>query len=196
MELPGKSRIATIQAALILSYVTGINSLDKLGTMYLDQAVQMARNLDLFELSQEERDPDIEKARIFTAWAVFSWQATYDYYYFRSPHLSRPPQIPLPDPTIDAQWYGETWVLYPNCNTLIPLHIGHKFKSETALHIIMNDIALQSFSDESPLQPLPHTKIIKFKERLDVWKNKLVDVLLPERLIFPHHLGLQWVPSP
>jgi hypothetical protein len=191
MELPGKNRIATTQAALILCYVSSLNSLDKLGTMYLDQAVQMAQNLDLFGLSKEKRDPEIEKARIFTAWTVFSWQALYDYYYFRAPHLTRPPQIPLPDPKIHAQWYGDIWVLYPNCKRLIPLHIGHKFKSETTLHIIMNDIALQSFSDESSLQPLSHTEMVRFKERLDVWKNELPEVLIPERLIFPHHLGLQ-----
>jgi hypothetical protein len=191
MEPPGKSRIATLQAALILSYTTALNGLDKLGTMYLDQAVQMAQNLDLLGLSKEKRDPEIEKARIFTAWAVFSWQATYDYYYFRAPHLSRPPKIPLPDPTTHAQWYGDIWVLYPNCKTLIPLHLGRRFKSETTLHIIMNDIALQSFSNESPLQPLSHTEIIRFEERLDVWRNELAGVLIPERLIFPHHLGLQ-----
>lgn len=191
LEQSGKSRITTIQAALVLSITAGLSSMDKLGTMYLEQAVYMAHDLGLFGPNKEEKNAKMQKARIFTAWAVFSWQAMYDYFYFRPPHLDRPPQIPLPDPTIHAQWYGEIWVIYPHTQTLTPLYLGHKFQSEAALHTIMNEIGLRSFGNQSPLQPLSPTEMIAFKEKLDAWKNELVEVLTPERLIFPLHLGLQ-----
>ncbi|KAF2655122.1 hypothetical protein K491DRAFT_693149 [Lophiostoma macrostomum CBS 122681] len=189
LEPSGKPRITTIQVALILSYTTTNNSLDKIGTMYLEQAIGMSKDLDLFGLNDHDKSTKMGKARIFTAWAVFSWQALFDYYFFRPPHLRQPPQVPLPDPRVEPQWYGEIWVQYPPNQTLDPLYLGHKLQAEAILHTIMNEIGLLSFG-ETPLRPLTLDEIGVLKRKLDAWMATLPEPLQPKRLVFPHHLTL------
>lgn len=125
MELSRKPSITTVQAALLLSFGTAINGLEKISAIYLEQAIEMSKDLELFGLDNRENKGRMRKARLFTAWTVFSFQAMFDYYYFRAPHLEQPPQIPLPDSMHDQQWYGEIWVQYPAQGTLVILHLGH-----------------------------------------------------------------------
>src|SRR5690242_18117884 len=51
---------------------------DVVGTTYLEQIIQMAKGLELFGQNKEEESPATPKARIFTACALFSWQAMFD----------------------------------------------------------------------------------------------------------------------
>lgn len=139
-SLPGRSKITTIQAALILSYNTTNNGLDEIGSIYTRRACEMSEDLDLFGPDKYGRGTVMEKARVFTAWALFSWQANFDYYFFRRPYFSRPPQVPLPDPQLEPRWYGEISIQYPHDRTTVPLHLGSKIYSEAALRKVMNDI--------------------------------------------------------
>ncbi|PVH99462.1 hypothetical protein DM02DRAFT_643005 [Periconia macrospinosa] len=189
LELLKKPRISTIQAALILSYISANNGLDKIGTVYLEQAIKMSKRLDLFGEEKYGKDTKIGKARIFTAWAVFSWQAVFDYYFFRPPHLEQPPRVPLPDSALDPQWYGEIWMQYPSDQTPIPLCLGHKLKTEASLHAIMNEMGLALFGEPSP-PPLTLEEIATFKRRLEEWKRALPEPLQPHKLVFPHHINL------
>jgi hypothetical protein len=151
----------------------------------------MAEDLDLFGQTKDAKNPKAQKARIYTAWAVFSWQAMFSYYMFRTPHLRRPPEIPLPDPTTHSKWYGEIWIQYPRSQTLIPLCLGNKMKCETILRIIMNEIALQSFGELNLIRPLPLSETIAYARKLDGWIRDLPDILAPKQVVLPPHLSLQ-----
>lgn len=190
LELSEKPRITTIQAALIMSYTTTNNSLDKIDTVYLDQATEMSKSLRLFGEDKYGKDTKTGKARLYTAWAVFSWQAMFNYYFFRSPHLMQPPQVPLPDSTLEPQWYGEIWMQYPSDQAPISLYLGHKLETEAGLHTIMNDIGLSIFGDSSP-QSLTLERIAALKRKLNGWKGTLPEPLQPNKLVFPFHLNLQ-----
>jgi hypothetical protein len=149
-SLPWKSESTTIQAALILSYNTTNNGLDEIGTVYARRAREMCEDLDLFGPDHHGRGTKMEKARLFTAWALFFWQVMFDCYYFRQPHFSQPPQVPLPDPQLYPSWYGEIWIQYPRDQTILPSHLGSKLYSEAALRAITNKIGLLSFGRSVP----------------------------------------------
>ena len=189
-SLPGKSKITTIQAALILSYHTTNNGLDELGTIYAKRACEMSEDLELFGPDKHGRGTKMKKAHVFTAWALFSWQALSDYYFFRRPYFSQPPQVPLPDPRLEPLWYGEIWIQYPHDQTTTSLYHGFKLHSEAGLRIIMNEIGLLSFGrPSSRLFTLDEFTVLKGK--LNSWKNTLPEPLQPELIVFPSHLMLQ-----
>ena len=123
-SLPGKSNITTLQSALVLSYNTTNNGVDKVGDVYMRRAREMSEDLSLFGPSNHDRDTDMEKICLFTAWALFSWQANLDYHFFRRPYLSEPPQVPSPDPNLDSTWYGETRMQCPHDKAPVSLHMA------------------------------------------------------------------------
>ena len=66
-----------IQAGLVLSLVCRLNGADKVGWSYTTQAVKMADRMGLFAAAADKgkhTDERLKSARIFTAWALFSWQ--------------------------------------------------------------------------------------------------------------------------
>ncbi|EUC43101.1 hypothetical protein COCMIDRAFT_38896 [Bipolaris oryzae ATCC 44560] len=188
-SLPGRSKIPTIQAALILSYNSTNNGLDEIGTIYARRACEMSQDLGLFGPEEWGAGTKMEKARLFTAWAVFSWQAMFDYYFFRRPYFSQPPQMPLPNPRLHSDWYGEVSFQYPRDPRPMPLSIGYKFYCETALHKIINDIGLLTFGRPSA-QMLTLDELAVIKRELDKWKNLLPEAFQPEKVVLPSHLML------
>ena len=150
----------------------------------------MGEDIGLFGAKHNSKSLTMNKARIFTAWATFSLQAQFNYYYFRPPHLQQPPQVPLPDPKVDPQWYGEIWIQYPRSQTPIPLHLGQKIQAEAILHVIMNEIGSLLFRRPLLRPPTPD-EIIALKVKLDDWKDNLPETLQPKRLVFPQHFALQ-----
>ncbi|SCO86144.1 uncharacterized protein FRV6_10271 [Fusarium oxysporum] len=103
IELCKGSSIPTIQAAMIISYTTTNNRTDQVGALYLDQALEMGRDLDLF-CDRDSADPDLDKARIFAAWALYSWQSLFNFSFFRLLSTRKPPLLPRPDPTLNPKW--------------------------------------------------------------------------------------------
>lgn len=55
------------------------------------------------------------------------------------PLLRDPPDQPLPDPSENAEWYGEIWVKYPVNQNLSPSYFGHVFKARSRFRVIMNE---------------------------------------------------------
>jgi hypothetical protein len=70
----GNLRLTTIQAALILYTVYASCAADKLGRVYVEQALVMVRELKLFETCPEITNAKMRAARDFTAWVVFWFQ--------------------------------------------------------------------------------------------------------------------------
>lgn len=77
----------------------------------------------------------------------------------------------------------------------MPLLIGYKFYSETALHKITNDIGLLTFG-KSSAQMLTLDELAAIKKKLDQWRTLLPEIFQPEKVALPSHLMLQYVASP
>ena len=158
--------------------------------MFLGQAIQMSKALGLFGPETGNKDTPMSKARTFTAWAVFSWQAGFDYYFFRPPHLAQPSEAALPDPRLHPNWYGENWVQYPSSTTLDPLHNGYLLHSQSILFAIVNEMGLLFFGRTSSAS-LSIDEIASLKLKLDSWWASLPEALQPQHIIYPQHLTLQ-----
>ncbi|KAF4994626.1 hypothetical protein FGRMN_5671 [Fusarium graminum] len=184
-----KASIPTIQAALTLSFTSANNGLSPVDAMYAKRACEMCQELDLFGPERAGEDAEMRKARVFTAWCVYSWQASFHFSFFTSPFFDKPPETPLPSAKLEPEWYGEVWIQYPHNPTLNSLHIGHKMQAELELRAIMNGIALKLFGKPSE-RSLSVDEIIKFKNKIDTWLSTLPEPLQPRNLIFPLHLAL------
>lgn len=184
------SSIPTIQAALILSYTTTNNGMDEVGLMYAKRACEMGNELGLFGPDRNGKRTKLGNARVFTAWAIFSWQANFDFAFFRPPYFERPPEMSLPVAIVEPLWYGEVWVQYPRDPTLRQLYIGCKLQAEAGLHTIKNELGAVLYK-RSPDTSMTLDQIIEFKQKLDDWENSLPEPLQIRNLVFPLHLTLQ-----
>ena len=115
-----------------------------------------------------------------------SW---YYYYSFQPPLLKDPPETPLPDPTVDSEWYGEIWIRYKPSPTVSPVHLGCVVKANFDLRIILNDIAFQLF--QKPEHQATVRQAIEFRARLDDWFKHLPDPLTPRKIVLPDHIKIQ-----
>ncbi|KAL4725847.1 hypothetical protein ACLX1H_006521 [Fusarium chlamydosporum] len=183
------SSIPTIQAALILSYTTTNNGMDEVGLMYAKRACEMGNELGLFGPDRNGKRTKLGNARVFTAWAIFSWQANFDFAFFRPPYFEGPPEMSLPVAIIEPLWYGEVWVQYPHDPTLRQLYIGCKLQAEAGLHTIKNELGAVLYRG-SPDTSMTLDQIIQFKQKLDDWENSLPEPLQIRNLVFPLHLTL------
>ncbi|KAI5867928.1 hypothetical protein GGS23DRAFT_591738 [Durotheca rogersii] len=183
------SNLTTIQAAIVLSIVATTTAMDKVGTSYLSQAIAMAYNLNIFSATAGTDDEAVRKARAFTAWGLFCWQAWQGFYFGIPPLISHPPQYPLPDPRVDPQWYGEIWVRYPLSQTLFPINLSHVIRTNFDLRKLMNDIAGEVFVVGKPPNATAQ-KVLDLKSRLDAWFADLPETLAPTRVVLPDHLKI------
>ncbi|KAF6518003.1 hypothetical protein HZS61_002081 [Fusarium oxysporum f. sp. conglutinans] len=174
---------------MIISYTTTNNGMDQVGSLYLSRALEMSKSMDLFGPTTHPGDPDLDKARVFTAWALYSWQALFNFSFFRPPPITKPPVISRPDANVSPEWYGEVWMQYPHTPTRNRLHVGHKLQAEVQLRHIMNELGSLMFG-ESSSGSLTIDEIVRIKTKLDDWKNSLPECLQPKNLVFPLQLSL------
>ncbi|KAI2631054.1 hypothetical protein GGR54DRAFT_628061 [Hypoxylon sp. NC1633] len=185
----GVNRLTAIQAAVLLSIVSLTTARDKQGKSYLLQAIAMATNLDLFSATAGTEDEKIRRARAFTAWGLYCWQAWQRFYFTLPPFIRDPPAYPLPDPTLDPEWYGEIWIRYPLSQKIFPINVGCIVKSNFDLRKLMNDMAAELFEEDEP--PLVTAeKILDCKSRLDMWFTELPEPLTPTKVVFPDHIKI------
>lgn len=108
--------------------------------------------------------------------------------FMHPPLLRRPPDWDLPDPMVDAQWYGEIWLKYPLSYSLCPLYFGHSFRARCEFRIIMNEFCHTAYSKVSEVTL---DEANAFYRRLRSWYNNLAEPLLPQTIVFPGQLQLQ-----
>jgi hypothetical protein len=113
------------------------------------------------------------------------------YVCFEPPLIHTPPDIPLPDPSADPEWYGEMWIKYPMNQKLLPTYFGYLFKAKADFRVIMNDIALHYFGKSESTPKLNLQKVKGFHSRLRNWYDKLPEPLTARRIVLPSHLMLQ-----
>lgn len=186
----GKSSVTTVQAGLIISITCNIDGIDKIGWSYLHQAVDMARNMQLFKSSVALKDLKARAVRSITAWSLFSWQAMACFQFFRTPLLKEPPEWALSDPSTDASWYGETWVKYPLSEELLSTNHSHVFYSIAQFRVILNEIANQSFGHSGSRKGLSLEETYKYSLRLEEWFQNLAEPLSAKNVVLPSQLKL------
>jgi hypothetical protein len=111
---------------------------------------------------------------------------------FIPPLVNEPPQAPLPDPAADPSWYGEIWVRYPATGTPIPTFHPQSFHVFSRFCIILNEIALASFSKSQP-NGMPLEQCFRFYERLRIWFAELPSCLGTASAVLPYQLKIQYV---
>ena len=104
------------------------------------------------------------------------------------PVLTEPPRWPLPDPSEDAQWYGEVWLQYPLNNQLFPSELGHVLHLRSRFRVIMNDFCGLAFSEGFEVSLDKANQLLAL---LEDWFAGLPEPLLPMKIVLPGHIQLQ-----
>jgi hypothetical protein len=112
------------------------------------------------------------------------------YNYLQPPPLREPPQLPLPDPLEQPQWYAEMWVRYPLSQSPLPTHHGLLFKAKADFWAIVNDVSFLTLSHHRPPSKLPVNQTLEFYNRLRAWGQNLPEPLTPKKIVLPHQLKL------
>ncbi|KAF4455709.1 Zn2Cys6 transcriptional regulator [Fusarium austroafricanum] len=183
----GKSSLTAIQAAIVLNIIYDCDTMDKIGRSYLLQAVAMAHDLKLFQSSSDKSMPKkTQRARAFTAWCLYAWDAMHSFHYRLPPLFDEPPEFPLPSVHEDPSWYPEIYVRYPLDDTVITTGFGHVIKAMVELQQIAHDISRHYWGgfNRSPNNPSA------FRRRLDDWFFSLPEPLTFSNIILPMHLRI------
>jgi hypothetical protein len=67
--------LTTIHAGVILNVFHNLSGLDAIGQVYRLNSVSLARRLRLFDEHIPGQSKRIRDGRLYTAWALFSWEA-------------------------------------------------------------------------------------------------------------------------
>ncbi|KAF5009796.1 hypothetical protein FDECE_4004 [Fusarium decemcellulare] len=185
----GRSSLTSIQAAILLNTISNSDGMDKIGRMYMLQAVTMAHELDLFGSHAEIKSSKMRRARAFTAWGVLAWDAMESFYFHREPLLKRPPEVPPPDPAVDPAWYGEIWVRYPLNSSVSPTHLGPTTKALIDFRLLMHDMAHTYFGRSVNQEHGPSlAQVLEFRSRLDAWFSAFPAPLRYRQIMLPSHI--------
>ncbi|KAI8723046.1 Zn(2)-C6 fungal-type domain-containing protein [Fusarium sp. LHS14.1] len=178
--------ITTIQAGILFSVFHNLCGLDEIGQPYRIHAVSLAHEIRIFDV-MDVRSQRIQNGRVYTAWALYSWETLVAFSFMLPPLLKKPPQWALPDPTRNSQWYGEIWIKYPMTNGLSPSYFSHVFRARCHFRIIMHEICDAAYSEGSEITL---EKAHGFRERLGRWYRSLPVPLQPRTIVLPGHLQL------
>ncbi|KAF4470200.1 Zn(2)-C6 fungal-type DNA-binding domain [Fusarium albosuccineum] len=185
----GRSSLTSIQAAILLNTISNSDGMDKIGRMYMLQAVAMANDIGLFGSHAEIKGNKMRRARAFTAWGVMAWDAMESFYFHREPLLKRPPDGSPPDPAVDPAWYGEIWVRYPLNSFVSPTHLGSNTKALMDLRLLMHDMAHAYFGRSVSQERGPAlAQVLGFRSRLDAWFSAFPAPLRYRQIMLPSHI--------
>ncbi|RGP77123.1 hypothetical protein FLONG3_4638 [Fusarium longipes] len=184
----GESSLPTLQAALVMNAVYNMDGLDQIGNVFLAEATKIAYNLDLFKPIETKCPAEMDIARQFTAWSLFSWQSALLFHYCKPPLLEKPPDVELPNPKVSPSCCPEIFVRYPESGTT-QLFFPETFIQTVKFRIIMNDITNDRLGGG-------RNKAVTFEQaarhchRLFEWFEHLPPCLKPNRITTPSHFFL------
>ncbi|KAJ0108572.1 hypothetical protein J7T55_015006 [Diaporthe amygdali] len=184
-----KARITTIQAGIVFNVIHNLCGLDEIGQAYRVQALALAHKLQLFDgtIDGDGQSDRTRNGRAYAAWALYNWETLCGFSFMYPPLLRKPPDQPLPDPSEDAEWYGEIWVNYPANQNLSPSYFGQIFKARSEFRVIMNEACHIAYT-KGPKMTLD--KAGELCSRLRSWHDGLPGPLLPKAIVLPGHLQL------
>ena len=70
-----RARLTTIQAGIIFNVFYNLCGLDELGQAYRINSYALANKMGLFDAPIQDADTRMRGAKIYTAWALYSWEA-------------------------------------------------------------------------------------------------------------------------
>ncbi|KAF6810225.1 C6 transcription factor, partial [Colletotrichum sojae] len=180
-------RLTTIQAGILFSVFHNLCGLDEIGQPYRIHGVSLAQKLRLFSQTSCKESGAKRDGWAYTAWALYNWETLVAFSFMIPPLVKKPPDWPLPDPSKDQRWYGETWLQYPLVSKPSPAHFGHIFHARSRFRVIMNEYCEAAFS------PKPYLDVEEangLHERLKLWYGNLPQPLTPKSIVLPGHLQL------
>ncbi|KAL7936549.1 hypothetical protein V8C35DRAFT_295798 [Trichoderma chlorosporum] len=186
-ELEYEPHITTIQAGILFNVFHNLCGLDEIGQAYRIRAIDMAHKMQLFDGTVSGRDYKMQRSMAFLAWTLFNWESLVGFSFMFTPLLKEPPNWPLPDPSVDAAWYGEIWLKYPLTNTLSPSYFGCIFLAKSQFRIIMNEFCCTAYTEGSAVTA---EKAYELYQRLRHWYDCLPAPLQPRTIVLPTHLQL------
>lgn len=68
-------RLTTIQAGIIFNVFHNLAGIDEIGQAYRIQSYALATKIGLFDGPITDTDDRMRRGKIFTAWALYSWEA-------------------------------------------------------------------------------------------------------------------------
>lgn len=142
-------RITTIQAGILFNVFHNLCGLDEIGQPYRLQAIELARQMRLFETTVTKRSERMQKSMAFLAWTLFNWETLVAFSFMVLPVIKEPPNWTLPDPAKETEFYGEIWLKYPLTQTLSPSYFGQVFRSKSQFRVIMHDFCMTAYSEDS-----------------------------------------------
>ncbi|KAJ4024448.1 hypothetical protein NW766_000685 [Fusarium irregulare] len=179
--------LTTIQATMVMAFTYNMNSMDKVGWSYTEQAYAMARRIKLFDPHPAGMDDKTKSARGLTAWAIFSWQSIFTFHFFRPP-LMKAPLCPLLHLKDSPEWYPELWILYPLSQNPIPVQLGEHFKTLSEFRAILNEIAGFAFGELESARNLSFDETWGFYLKLKGWYGALPDSVSVTHAVLPFQL--------
>lgn len=118
--------------------------------------------------------------------------STFCFHFFRAPLLDVP-RTSLPNPSENAAWYPDCWVLYPKTHAPVRIHMGHHFKAVAELRILQNSIASVAFAVPGTRSQMTLAKAREFHHELMSWYEGLGDMLTVRSAVLPFQLVMQYV---
>lgn len=68
-------RLTTIQAGIIFNVFHNLCGLDEIGQAYRINAYALAHDMRLFDGPIQDANARVRRGKIYTAWALYSWEA-------------------------------------------------------------------------------------------------------------------------
>ncbi|KAF4773633.1 hypothetical protein HER10_EVM0002711 [Colletotrichum scovillei] len=180
-------RVTTIQAGIIFSVFHNLCGLDEIGQPYRIHSVKLASKLSLFDGGPKDKSKRTQRGWAYAAWALYNWETLVAFSFRLHPLLTKPPELPLPDPADDPGWYGEIWLQYPLARSLVPSNLGQVLHARSHFREIMNEFCVGAHSGSSEVG-LQLAEVLS--ERLKSWFNGLPRSLQPRAIVLPAHLQL------
>ncbi|KAJ4117481.1 hypothetical protein NW768_010844 [Fusarium equiseti] len=181
----GESKLTTCQAAMVMNSVYNMDGLDQIGNLYMVQAAKIAYNLDLFGAKGRG---EMDVAKHFTAWCLFSWQSLMLFHFYKPPLFQKPPEMDLQDPHASPSFYPEIHVRYPESGSR-PISFPDTFVQTVKFRVIMNDLANDRFGGGKN-RAITLERAAAYYRRLCQWFEDLPGCLKPDRIVLPSHLDL------
>ncbi|RFN49081.1 zn(2)-c6 fungal-type DNA-binding domain protein [Fusarium flagelliforme] len=158
---------------------------NQIGNVYMVQAAKIAYNLDFFGANGRG---EMDIAKQFTAWCLFSWQSLMLFHFYKPPLFEKPPCIDLPDPHASSWFYPEIHVRYPESGSR-PIFFPETFMQTVKFRIILNDLANDRFGGGKNMA-VTLEQAAKYYRRLCQWFEDLPACLKPDKIVLPSHLNL------
>ncbi|KAF2647779.1 hypothetical protein K491DRAFT_671684 [Lophiostoma macrostomum CBS 122681] len=142
-EEEGKVELLHVPAAIFLNAWCNYNSKDRLGSLFLAQGVQIAKDSRLFRRlhmqddEMDEESPEHRRGRAIIAWGIFNWQAVHGFLNRTGSHFSRPPTAPIPYEADEEE--DDNWHSFPLFRPQQSRRLQLTSKTFSELFVILND---------------------------------------------------------